>query len=462
MELNTAFLSQLASIVGETSLITSETSTLKLSRDYAWYSPFLKESLASKRADAVVKVTSEEALEQIIATCVAEEVPVTIRGATTGNYGQCTPFEGGVLIDINGLNEIIEIGDGWVEAQAGVRIQTLENAVRKEGWELRSYPSTWVRSTLSGYIGGGSGGIGSVTWGRLQEAGTIKAVDLLTVENPPRKFRLEEEETRKVHHTYGTNGISTRITLRLAPKADWRQIMVTSEDWWALMEFAVEMADDKTWNKRLISVHEWPIPSYFKGLKKWIRSDSHLIFFEIEESQSEAFKALVAERGLSVQHEIEPHEPRKAPMYSDFTYNHTTLWALKFDPSYSYMANRFDPTNYKEKMLAIKEKFPDELWWHLEILRDYTQDEPIYACLTIFRYTTPERFTEMREFMQSIGVPTGSAHTPYLDQGMHIHDLDDKLAVKDYADPKGLLNPGKLQNYQPGSYGNWAPESSKN
>ncbi|HBR93564.1 MAG TPA: hypothetical protein DEA90_05305 [Opitutae bacterium] len=459
MKLKPDFLSKLADIVGEDKLITSEASTLKLSRDYAWYSPFLKESLASKRADAVVKVQDEASLEQVIASCVAEEVPVTIRGAATGNYGQCTPFEGGVLIDINGLNEIIEIGDGWVEAQAGVRIQTLENAVRKEGWELRSYPSTWVRSTLSGYIGGGSGGIGSVTWGRLQEAGTIKTAEVLTVEDPPRKFRLEEEAARKIHHTYGTNGITTRITLRLAPKADWRQIMVVSEDWWKLMDFAAEIADDKSWNKRLISVHEWPIPSYFKGLKKWIRCDAHLIFFEIEESQSEAFKAFVIKRGLEIQHDIEPHEPRKAPMYSDFTYNHTTLWALKFDPSFSYMGNRFDRTRYKEQMQAIKAEFPEEVWWHFEILRDYTNDQPIFACLTIFRFTTEERFNELRAFMQSQGVSTAGAHTPFLDEGLHTGDLDAKLAVKDFADPKGLLNPGKLKTYKPGSYGNWAPQS---
>lgn len=89
-----------------------------------------------------------------------------------------------------------------------------------EGWELRSYPSTGVRSTLSRYIGGDSGGIGSVTLGRLQEAGTIKVADVLMVENPPRKFRFEEDETRKVHQTYGTNGITTPITLRLTPKRE--------------------------------------------------------------------------------------------------------------------------------------------------------------------------------------------------------------------------------------------------
>ncbi|MEM9159276.1 MAG: FAD-binding protein, partial [Verrucomicrobiota bacterium] len=318
MAIPESLISQLVERLGSANVITDEEKTLKLSRDYSWYSPFLKESLAAKRADVVAKVSTEEELSDVVGACVAAAVPVTLRGAATGNYGQCTPFEGGVLIDINAMKQILKIGDGWLQAEAGARLQSLEVAAREKSWELRSYPSTWVKSSLSGYISGGSGGIGSITWGRLQEAGTIKSVDLITVENPPRKFRVEGEEAKRVYHTYGTNGIITRVALRLAPKRDWRQIMVVSKDWWRLMDFAVEMAQDESWNKRLISVHEWPVPGSFKGIKKWIRPDAHLIFFEIEECQSEAFKQLVAERSLEVQHDIPPREPRKAPMYSDF------------------------------------------------------------------------------------------------------------------------------------------------
>jgi hypothetical protein len=100
----------LADIAEETNLATNEASRLKLSRDYAWYSLFLKESLPTKRADTVVKVTCEYALEQVVATCITEEVPVTIRGTVTINHGQCTPFKVGVLIDINRLNVIIKSG----------------------------------------------------------------------------------------------------------------------------------------------------------------------------------------------------------------------------------------------------------------------------------------------------------------------------------------------------------------
>lgn len=453
----TGLIERLVAVVGEGAVIVDEATTTKLSRDYAWYSPALRGMLADKRADVVVKVASEEALEAVIAICVDTGTPLTIRGGATGNYGQCTRLEGGVLIDINGLDEVIEIGDGWVEAQVGVRMQPLENAVRQHGWELRSYPSTWVKSTLGGYIGGGSGGIGSVTWGRLSEGGTIKAIDILTVENPPRRYHLGEEQALDVQHTYGSNAVLRRITLRLAPKRAWRQIMVTGEDWFALLAFSLEIADDSHWNKRLVSTHEWPIPGNFKGIRKWIREGAHLTFFEIDEQQAVAFKALAEERGFEITHEIAPQEPRRAPMYSDYTYNHTTLWALKADPDLSYMGNRFDISRYEEQMRAIKQRFPDEVWWHLEFLRDIGNHCPMMVGITLFKYTTAERFEEMRSFFEHVGVSAGGSHSPFLDEGVHAHNLQNKFAVKDFADPHGLLNPGKIKSYEKGTHGTWVP-----
>lgn len=449
-------LSSLTAIVGEANVITGEAETLKLSRDYSWYSPFLKDALAEKRADAVVKVSAEAEVEAVVGLCVREGVPLTLRGAATGNYGQCTPFQGGVLLDINGMNNILEVGDGWIEAQTGARLQSLEIAAREKGWELRNYPSTWIKSTLGGYLGGGSGGIGSVTWGGLRDNGTVKAVEMLTAEDPPKRLRLEEEAALDVLHTYGSNAIVTRATLRLAPKRSWRQIMVTCEDWFALVAYALEITADHRWHKRLASIHEWPIPSYFKGIRKHILEDAHLIFFEIEEAQADAFKAHTEARGFGVQHEIAPHEPRRAPMYSDFTYNHTTLWALKSDPSLSYLGNRFSVTDYERQMSSIKAAFPEEIWWHIEMGWDPQVQAPRMGSLSIFRYTTPERFQELRSFCESVGVESGGAHSPFLDEGIHAEHLDRKFALKDVADPHGLLNPGKLKTYRPGTHGSWS------
>jgi FAD/FMN-containing dehydrogenase len=34
------------------------------------------------------------------------EVPVTVRGAGTGNYGQCVPLQGGIVLDLSLMDKL--------------------------------------------------------------------------------------------------------------------------------------------------------------------------------------------------------------------------------------------------------------------------------------------------------------------------------------------------------------------
>ena len=89
------------------------------SRDYFWYSPILNEQLSGKVADAVVAPRNEADVIRIAAACARHGVPLTPRGAGTGNYGQCVPMEGGVVIDMIGMTQIISHSPGVVRVEAG-------------------------------------------------------------------------------------------------------------------------------------------------------------------------------------------------------------------------------------------------------------------------------------------------------------------------------------------------------
>ena len=67
------------------------------SRDFYWYSPVLKRELEAVTADVVVSPTSEAEVRAVLAAAYQLEIPVTPRGAGTGNYGQAMPLTGGVL-----------------------------------------------------------------------------------------------------------------------------------------------------------------------------------------------------------------------------------------------------------------------------------------------------------------------------------------------------------------------------
>lgn len=100
----------------------------RLSRDFHWFSPLLTEQLAGKQADAVVRPRDEEELRQLVCACAQHQLPLTLRGSATGNYGQLVPLEGGLLVDMTGLNQIVALGNGTVRAQAGIRLADIETA----------------------------------------------------------------------------------------------------------------------------------------------------------------------------------------------------------------------------------------------------------------------------------------------------------------------------------------------
>src|SRR5258708_1763129 len=156
--------SDLAQLVSDPARVATAPQVLdRLSHDFYWYSPILRPQLASKVADIAVQPRDTAELMAVVRYAGKHQVPLTVRGAGTGNYGQCVPLEGGILLDLSLLDNIEEITSGGVAVcQPGLRLGALETAARTHGWELRMYPSTLVKATVGGFLAGGSGGIGSV------------------------------------------------------------------------------------------------------------------------------------------------------------------------------------------------------------------------------------------------------------------------------------------------------------
>ena len=169
----------LASIVDDPARVSTVPQVVnRLSRDFYWYSPVLRKQLDGKIADVVVHPLTVREIQDVLAYCYANEIPVTARGAGTGNYGQAVPLHGGVLLDLSRMDQIESItADGVAICQPGVRLGVLEAEARKTGWELRCYPSTVVKASVGGFLGGGSGGIGSVAHGALRDFATVRALE---------------------------------------------------------------------------------------------------------------------------------------------------------------------------------------------------------------------------------------------------------------------------------------------
>jgi FAD/FMN-containing dehydrogenase len=443
-----AVIDELQNLVGYEQVITTEAEVETLSKDCYWYSPVLKQRLEGRRAGAAVKVASVDELRAVLAVAYRNDLPVTVRGGATGNYGQCIPLCGGLVVDITGLDRIVSIADGVVTAQAGVRVVNLENAVRAKGWEMRCLPSTWVKSTIGGFISGGSAGIGSITWGGLREPGTIKRLTLLTMEAEPREIVLEEAETMQAFHAYGTNGVIVELQLRLAPALRWDQVAITGPDWAKVTAFATRLAYDDAVPKRLLSLLEASFGASFKPLKKWLPEGHALIWLEVEEGHTAGIVAEAKAQGLSVSLMIPHHEPKRQPMLMEYGWNHSTLWMLKAHPGHTYLQLGMG-ANFAEQAASLQARFPGQVHLHFEFLRgrhptgEFGRVIPVL--IPVVEYVSDDHLRAVIAYCRELGISSNNPHTCYLEGAAHESGIAAQLALKRAADPKGLLNPGKLK-----------------
>ena len=421
----------------------------RLSRDFYWYSPVLKPLLDGKCAEVVVQPLNAKEVCDVLRYCYAHEVPVTVRGAGTGNYGQAVPLHRGVVLDVQCMDRIESIGeDGVAVCEPGVRLGALENAAREQGWELRCYPSTIAKASLGGFLAGGSGGIGSIAHGGVRDFNTVRAIEVVTMEPEPRIVLHEGQAVHDILHAWGTNGVITKIGFALTPAVTWAQCAVAFESLEEAFDFSEKIAIGATWTKRLLTVFEWPIPLFFSPVKGVTRQGKALIFALIAEEQRAAFE----ESALAAGGEITLSEPyrglRSTPLLSDYTWNHTTLWAMKADPAYTYLQCGFDAVRVREQLAILKNKFGSEFLHHMEWWKN-GQGAIVPLAIPVVRFTTEERLNEMIDFCREIGIFVANPHVNNVEGGGRYREDNAQLQAKYRYDPKGLMNPGKMATFTP-------------
>jgi len=318
-------------------------------------------------------------------------------------------------------------------------------------------PSTWVKCTMGGFLGGGSGGIGSITWGGINAPGNVKSVTMMSCEEEPRLIRLEEAESLKALHTYGTTGLMVEIEMRLAPKVDYDQLILSAPDWDRLLDWTDAAARRFDWRKRLVTQFEWPMPSYFKPLAKHLRPGDSISFLLIDRAQADDAVANAAAAGIDCVYRKPLTDPPKPPFLTDYTWNHTTLWAIKADPTITYLQSGFG-TNFREQFAELRRRFPGEILFHLEWTAGNAKmmrgnavannpDAIVCGGIPLVFFKSEERLNEILRCCEEIGVFIANPHTFFLEEGGRHPNIADKRAFKAEVDPSALLNPGKMKTY---------------
>ncbi|HEY9697313.1 MAG TPA: FAD-binding oxidoreductase [Trichocoleus sp.] len=418
----------------------------KLSKDYYTYSPILQPLLDDKVAKMVVRPTSEAEVLKVAAVCVKHRIPLTVRGAGTGNYGQCVPLQGGVILDLTKMQAVRWVKPGIACVEPGAKLSAIDKQTREQGWEIRMAPSTYRTATIGGFISGGSGGIGSITYGLLADRGNLHAVRVVTMEDEPRVIELRGDAVQKVNHAYGTNGIITELEIPLAPAYSWSELIVTFPDFMTAARFGQVLGDSDGLIKKLISIFAAPIPQYFNALRNCLTPESHCSFVMIAESCLEPFEELVKAFGGAIVYQKTAQEASKGVALGEFTWNHTTLHARSIDPSLTYLQTIFPADQELKLVEQMYHHFGDEVMMHLEFIR--VQGAVIPAALQLVRYTTPERLFEIIQYHEDCGAFIANPHTYVLEDGGRKAIDPIQLQFKEMVDPYGLLNPGKMRAWE--------------
>lgn len=420
-----ALRADLVALLGDRGVSADQRTRERASVDEATMSPILSAQLPLGLADLVASPASADEIAATLQAAVRHGVPVTTRGKGTGNYGQGIPLDGGLVLDTSRARAVVEVGDGWVTAEAGTTMVALEQAAAAQGQQLWMYPST-AQSTIGGFLSGGSGGTGSISHGSNWE-GFVTALDI-ALPGEPELVHVEGDAAQPFVHTYGTAGVIARATVRLEPLQDWRAVYASFPTFEHALT-AVRTLRGLVPAPRLVSADRAEVAATLPK-DDAIPAGRASLRGIIDDVTLDEARALIESAGGVVEDVREGlQQTTKVSMLS---YNHPIWWLKRNTPDTEYFHVEVGGEALIDRIAEVEAVYPGGML-HIEaahvgpigmLTAPYTGAEDVYA-----GYPT----------LRDLGVRVHSPHQYYVD-----HGVDELVALKHRTDPEGLLNPGHV------------------
>ena len=187
--------------------------------------------------DIVVRPMNTKEVSRILRLCHEQTIPVTARGAGTGLAGGCSPVKGGIVLDMSGMNRILEIDieNQQIIVEPGVVAEKLNSALKPHGFFFPPDPGSMAMCTIGGMISYNSSGMRSVKYGTVRNY----VLDLEVVLADGRvihtgrkvlKSSAGYDLTRLFVGSEGTLGIITHAGLKITPLPKTRKLVLAFFD----------------------------------------------------------------------------------------------------------------------------------------------------------------------------------------------------------------------------------------
>jgi hypothetical protein len=418
---------------GAGEVTTAAGALLKLSSDWSRMSPVLQEKVPPGRyvADIAVRPRTGADVAAILAVAFEHDVPVTPRGAGTGNYGQATPFDGGILLDLRGLDEIRVNDTGTVTAGAGARLTTIDKVAREAGRDVWLFPST-KNSTIGGFLGGGSVGTGTIEHGSTTD-GFVRSATVAPMDGSGRLFTVTGEELKPFVHAYGVTGVVVEAEIETDPRREWVAVYAAFDTYAELVAVHRRLPELPAL-PRLASADE---PALVPTLTTTFPLAPQRFSLRViaEAGTVEDLQQLVRAGNGDVVKVLDDYA--ETDRLSGMSYNHP-VWFLQRATDQTLFHMETGGRVLWDDPDAVRACYPGPVHLHLELVGA----GPL--AMVVAPYLDEESVLAGIPRMEAAGLNVHSPHQWHVDR-------NPELAVRTAArtDPKHLLNPGKLQREPP-------------
>ncbi len=185
----------------------------------------------------VVRPKTIEEVQKIMRYANKNKIPVVPRGAGSGMSGQAVPISGGVILDMKGMNQILEINpeDVFCRVEPGVVDDDLNRALKPYGVFYPVTPASSRIATIGGEIANNASGIRSVKYGAVRDSLLgMKIVlangELVTLGAYTRVEASGYQIERLIVGSEGTLGVIVEATLKFVPIPKFRCLGVAKFD----------------------------------------------------------------------------------------------------------------------------------------------------------------------------------------------------------------------------------------
>ncbi|MDA8228278.1 MAG: FAD-binding oxidoreductase [Desulfitobacterium hafniense] len=202
---------------------------------YTYDSSFLSQ-INEYYPDVVVCPKGTEEVSKVMRYAYENEIPVTPRGAGTGQTGGSVAICGGIILDLSTWNEVVEIDtvNMQVVVRPGVVHNHLNNTLSSYGLFFPPDPGSSKMATIGGMVSNNASGLRAVKFGNtsqyvlglevvlpngeVMKTGGLKSKALKSVSGL--------DLTRLYNGSEGTLGVITEIRIKVLPKPQARGILL--------------------------------------------------------------------------------------------------------------------------------------------------------------------------------------------------------------------------------------------